>query len=279
MWIETNDAEVGLSELAVTATRIVVPQHIHIDCLCNYQDDDICCSYEIEPIDSGNGKFIYAREDESKIRTLRLEAYRACHWYYDIEDTVPTAKSILVRVHSLKDIKQTLEKYIEAYPFVKSCGMSPKDIIDPPVFDSSDIDLNVENAMMALCQSIRTIDIVNMHLFMREKLEFVIESRCWVRLDKLRAVSSGDDITQYYDLIVEFFTKHMEHFPYFTAIVDIGITAEHKVYLIEFNTFGPDMIATAGNFSWYEDIAILLNAPKPVFRHPDMFGLTVTVTY
>lgn len=70
-----------------------------------------------------------------------------------------------------------------------------------------------------------------------------------------------------------FFKRWGRHFPYHSAIVDIGkikseSSSDIKIELIEFNTFGPDMYATAGHFSWYEDVLVLLYSKEPVFKGP-----------
>jgi hypothetical protein len=75
--------------------------------------------------------------------------------------------------------------------------------------------------------------------------------------------------------VVDFFERWGPTLPYNSAIVDVGrVVASGDqggggVELIEFNTFGPDMNATAGYFSWYEDVMLLLSSTVPVFRGPD----------
>ena len=92
--------------------------------------------------------------------------------------------------------------------------------------------------------------------------------RCFWSHGKLRAISLDNniDFTKFdKEDILEFFKNYEKYIPYHSAIVDIGKTIE-QIELIEFNTFGPDMKATAGNFSWKEDIMILLFSPIPIFR-------------
>lgn len=291
MFVSTNDANVGLSELKHVGDLIYVPGHIYRDHLCGAITPEVCYSFSSEPLNfvkaetnpivhEGQDSFaVFKQEQYEDIMKARVDSCAACHWYEALKDDNITAESIILPVESLSQLYEILDSHLQQYPFVRSCAMSPKDIIDISLFNSPDHKQNVASAFNALMSSERTRDIVGKHIFMRRAQTYKVECRCWYRLDKLRAVSSGDNISSYYKAIVEFFQRYSKDSIYETAIVDIGIDTEGKIWIIEFNTFGPDMLATAGNFSWYEDIILLMNSKQPVFRHTGEFGQVVTHVY
>jgi hypothetical protein len=102
---------------------------------------------------------------------------------------------------------------------------------------------------------------------MRQIRNYKWEARCFWSRDKLRAISLPSDMDFTDDdknEILDFFNKYGKYLPYHSVTIDIGKC--DNIEIIEFNTFGPDMKATAGNFSWYEDIMILIWSSTPVFR-------------
>lgn len=260
-WIETNDAETELSEIQVGDEYCIVPIHIYEDSLV--EDDRLS-----EIVIDRDGVVLYPRDELKYIQRVRANSYRACIWHPEVCDNIPTASGILVELFSKEQLKTCLEENIERYPFVRLCTMSPKDINNVPLYD------NAKDAFDDLILSERTGNLFSepycegckgKHLFMRERKEYIWEARCFWSRDKLRAVSLIDKDIEEEENIVEFFKKYGKFFPYHSAVVDIGKTAE-GIELIEFNSFGPDMKATAGNFSWYEDVMTLIFSNKPVFR-------------
>lgn len=248
LWIETNDALTNLSEIQITSDHCIVPYHIYEDSLCDDDDinrDMIQCKYH----------FKYPRSCFSAIQKLREESYHACIWYPD--NTIPTADSILIKIKSNKDLKNTLKKYPD-YPFVRLCSMSPKDVSPIPLYD------RWEDAYHDLTISVRTKDFIGKHLFMRKKKIYEWEVRCFWSHGQLRAVSLPDMLFTEQEDILDFFKQYGKSIPYHSATVDIGKT--DRIELIEYNSFGPDMKATAGYFSWVEDVMILLFSPTPIFR-------------
>lgn len=102
------------------------------------------------------------------------------------------------------------------------------------------------------------------HLFMRQLRNYEWEARCFWSRNKLTAISLPEEISEFdstyeddIQSILKFFENYGEYIPYTSTTVDIGLAVfpdgTKRVELIEFNSFGPDMNATAGNFSWYED--------------------------
>lgn len=146
--------------------------------------------------------------------------------------------------------------------------MSPKDIRLP-------ICTTKEEALDLLTRSQRTkdhLDSNDFHLILRQPRSFLWEARCFWSRDKLRAVSLSGKIQHHYKQdILTFFSQYGNDIPYHSAVVDLGMTAT-GLELIEFNSFGPDLNATSGYFSWLEDINTLLNSPEPIFRSEDVYA-------
>lgn len=247
-WINSNDCAVGLSEIEVTEEICRVPKHIYEDSLIENEELSKQILRET-PFD-----VYYPRKCYEKIQQTRIESYAACNWYPDI--SIPTASSILVPIPSEESLLNSLFQYLPSYPFVRLCSMSPKDICNP-IFTDPHL------ALKKLKESPRTFDFCGKHLFLREKKEYHWEARCFWSQDKLRAVSLTEENKE--KEIIKFFEKYAHEIPYHSATVDIGETSS-GIELIEFNSFGPDMNATAGNFSWQEDVWDLLFSPEPVFR-------------
>lgn len=255
-WIETNDAQIDISEIKITDKYCIVPYHIYQDSLCD--DEEI----NFDVIEVGSS-FKYPLKHFPRIQLLREQSHHACVWYPEIKEKIPTAESLLIPIYSIQQVQDNLKENISEYPFVRLCTMSPKDIRSLPLYDQW------ECAFNDLTKSQRTKDLFQgeKHLFLRKKKEYQWEARCFWSHGKLRAVSLPNDmefIEFDKERILEFFRKYGKDIPYHSATVDIGQT--DQIELIEFNTFGPDMKATVGNFSWKEDIMTLLFAPEPIFR-------------
>lgn len=261
-WVCQNDAEVGFSELKVTSDYIFVPRHIYEDSLTELP---------IDPIMSGDIFYVYPRSKYKQIQKTRRESYWACQWYLTL--SLPTAPSIIQEYTTLQQLKTKIDQHLPTYPFIRLCSMSSKDI-GIPIFRST------EAAILGLQNSERTKDFIPTldtplskphHIMLRQERNFDWEARCFWSKDKLRAVSLSEAYDQDKEkAILQFFNIWKYEIPYHSAIIDLGMTQD-GVELIEFNPFGPDLTATAGRFSWYEDIETLLLSPKPVFRGDDTY--------
>lgn len=250
-WIERNDARTGNSEMITTCTHCIVPIHVWEDSLV---DGDLV------PIARSDRFVAYDLSDLEDIQAQREASYRACVWYPEIENTIPTAPSLLLDVSTIDMLRDSLNDSIAAYPFVRTCAMSPKDVRTVPLYEDP------EEAFDDLMRSERTDDMC--HLFVRKRCEYLWEARCFWSRVRLRAVSfvePHDFTSDDRDEVLAFFDAHGNDIPYHSATVDIGMTRD-GLELIEFNTFGPDMKATAGRFSWREDAHTLLSSSEPEFR-------------
>jgi len=248
------------SEIKVRTTVCIVPIHIWEDSLVESN---------LEYIKRGSKGVTYNIDLLEQINIQRQLSYVATVWYPEIEGKIPTAKGVLYRIESLKHLMELLRTHIPSPDgsnvFVRLCDMSPKDVLHPPIFSDA------TKAYEVLLSSNRTrYNILSKSLFLRELRVYNWEARCFWSRNKLRAVSFGasglDQITK--DKILKFFTTYGHFIPYNSVVVDIGEVnnGSEVIELIEFNTFGPDMLATAGHFCWHEDLHILLASPEPIFR-------------
>lgn len=261
-WVNQNDAHVGLSELQVVDDKIYVPIHIYEDSLVDW---DVEPSYVL---DYSCRPFVYPSYLLESLQKQRVSSYHFCHWYDQVKDVIPTAESLVLSCQSRYDVDSWLNTYLnDKTMFVRLCSMSPKDVRLPLCTTS-------QEAKDLLLTSQRTKDRLDQpccegsyefHLILRQPRSFLWEARCFWSRDKLRAVSLSQDGEDVKKSILTFFSRYGQDLPYHSAIVDVGMTP-HGLELIEFNSFGPDLDATSGNFSWLEDVNILLNSEEPVFR-------------
>jgi hypothetical protein len=273
-----NDANTHLSELQLVGDELRVPMHIFEDALVDAPP---------HLADAGQRRgrhVIYPASLLDAVQDARRHAYSACKWYPVLE--APTALSVLHSPADLADAEDFIARHLDRYPFVRTCYMSPKDVRTVPLFTSAG------EAIEILFQSCRTSDLFDephceggcraKHLFMREAKRYEWEVRCFWSRGALTAVSLDEGMDEAdYQSVVDFFERWGPTLPYNSAIVDVGrVVASGDqgeggggggVELIEFNTFGPDMNATAGYFSWYEDVMLLLSSTVPVFRGPDNY--------
>lgn len=261
-WINTNDANVDLSEIRIVGNECILKYDTLHDLLL--YDDTI--QYSATFLEDG---VHFPLSMYKLIRDCRIRSYRACIWYPLVKNKIPTSKSKIIEFKNCEIFDDTINKIISTYSFVRLCTMSPKDLCCP-IYE------NWNDAKNSLISSERTgkfilqdkcIDKNNIHLFLRKIKNFIWECRCFWSHSYLTAVSldEGYDFSQKErDQICVFFEQYGSNFPYRSAIVDIGFTNE--IELIEFNSFGPDLNATSGKFSWIEDAYDLHFSRVTIFR-------------
>lgn len=245
-WVESNDACTNLSEIQIVDNMCIVPEHIYLDSL---EENE----YLESKVIIKENKYFYDKTYLDFIYSARINSYNACKWYGQINKKIPTANSVILEYND-NSLFGLIDNNLKLYPFVKTCFLSPKDIAKNLIYTET------KKAYNDILNSPRTNKNACKHLFMREHKNYIYELRCFWSRNKLRAVS----LPSYYDITLEdkiyienFFARYSKYIPYYSAVVDLGMTAS-GMELIEFNTFGPDMIATAGNFSWKEDWFTLL---------------------
>lgn len=127
MTVERNDSLTRLSEIEATGDgRLIVPRHIYEDALIDTPLEDLTMEFHKTNV-------IYEEKYFKDIQKTRQYAYRACKWYSSLPEGLPTAKSILYRPRDIDDALMFLEDRINDYPFVRTCHMSPKDIVKVPL--------------------------------------------------------------------------------------------------------------------------------------------------
>lgn len=252
-WMEINDAGLNISEILIYGDKCFVPAHIYEDSLVEDFYDKI--------ISEENNYLLFPLDLRESIQKARIKSYSACIWYPEIEKVVPTAQSKLFLLNSHENLLNNIKENIHEYPFVRLCSKSPKDVKPVPIYNDA------TEAYNDIIRSNRTHDFMGKHLFMREEREYLWEARCFFSRDKLRAVSLPlhvDGIDN--NIIIDFFDKYGKFLPYHSVMVDIGETIDKNIEIIELNSFGPDMLATAGNFSWAEEFFDLLYSRDVIFR-------------
>ena len=143
MTVERNDFLTRMSEIEAKDGQLLVPRHIYDDALADTPLEDLWIGFHKTHV-------VYDEKYFKDIQQARSYAYRACKWFPSLPPELPTAKSILYQPKDEEDALRFLEDHIEQYPFVRTCHMSPKDILKIPLFD------NAKEAMDCLLKSERT---------------------------------------------------------------------------------------------------------------------------
>lgn len=202
---------------------------------------------------------------------MRKTSYFACRWYPQlIKASIPTIQSVLIRSTPL-DLRADLLDYFQEHSqtFVRLCGASPKDV------DSTCIFNNAHAAADALMRSNRTLNIMqnydHCHLFLREVVDLLNESRCIVHQRKLRAVSVYENTEEKAQLeasVINFFAHYAKDLPYNSCVLELGWKQNYdNAFIIEINSFGVDGWAGASLFDWNSESWLLYHADKPEFRY------------
>lgn len=253
MALPLSELPTDISELQYTSENIFVPRHI-------FEDSLVDCD-ALVPLYEKKDFVVFSLDVKDMILHQRVQSYAANVWFPVVRDIIPTAPGTLVLITSLEMLRDALQKAVKPC-FVRLGTMSPKDIRNPPVFCFG------AEAYAALLSSERTREtLVGNYLFLREVRTYNWEARCFWSRDALTAVCLPyERDADMEHAILTFFDTYSAHFPYHSAVVDVGFSDAHGLELIEFNTFGPDLCATAGRFNWQEDYFLLLQSKTVVFR-------------
>lgn len=197
----------------------------------------------------------------NKFKQLRKQIYWLCHWYDElIEANIPVIKSDVYDVTNL-DI---LHDILHEEKFIRLCNASPKDI------SSCLFNGNIDSIIDIFKTSARTsymLESDHIHLVLRPVVKMDHELRCFWHKHQLRAVSGPEyyieNTESIKNKIILFFDTYGKDIIYNSAVIDIAIHLDN-VFIIEFNSFGSDMLAGVGHFKW--DEPLLYHADKPVFR-------------
>lgn len=209
-------------------------------------------------------------------KKMRKMTYFACKWYpYLIKNNIPTINSNLISTTML-DLREDLsDNWKEGdKKFIRTCGSSPKDMIDVPIF------ANPKRAADSLMRSARTLNIMHnyshlgkTHLFIRDVATIDYECRCFIHDHKLRAVSvyqyiELDKRSEFEEYILDFMQLYEDKLPYNSCIMELGLEEGGFPFVVEFNSFGIDGFADASLFDWNKEYPILYYSEKVEFRYP-----------
>jgi hypothetical protein len=169
-----------------------------------------------------------------------------------------------------------LEKNLDSDCFIRFCNASPKDITQP-IFGPNLSPIEVINIFKKSNRTCYMFDGNHMtHLIIRPVVNIEYELRCFWHKHKLRAVSGplfyvNDEMQANIKLIVnQFFIEHGSHICYNSCTIDLGLTNDIP-FIIEINSFGLDMLASAELFKWEEDFTILYNSNEPIYKFKKEF--------
>lgn len=236
--------------------------------------------FEDTPVDSATkvGDYYVCNEDElsyAKYRDMRKMSYFACRWYpHLVQNGVATIASSLIKTTMLELRESLKEEWTGTQNFVRTCGSSPKDIVELAVFSTP------KRAADALMSSQRTLNIMqnyshdgSTHLFVRDAVTIENECRCFIHKRKLRAVSVYNYIWEHQrklfeTSIVDFCEHYSELLPYNSCVMELGLNDGEFPFVIEFNSYGIDGFAGASLFDWHREFPILYYSETPEFRYP-----------
>jgi hypothetical protein len=262
------------STIAISSTEFVVPQWIMDDVEHFYPiiSDWIKRETEFET----TFDILYLNQ----FIQLRKQIYWQCNWNNELVDAkIPMIPSeVFCTNNNEQSMVSILYKQLNSNPkFVRFCNASPKDAT-LPIFTKDD---DVDDIMDIFKASHRTAHMLHdshhTHLILKPAVEIDYEVRCFWHKYKLRAVGGpefhvDDDKQQLIKkLVLRFFDEYGKKITYNSATIDLGIHS-NKVFIIELNSFGSDMLAGAGHFKWTDDFMKLYNSNVPVFKFKDEFA-------
>jgi hypothetical protein len=210
---------------------------------------------------------------------LRKQIYWLCHWYDELVNAdIPVIDAELLCIHNDPvKMKDVLKNKLKTEKFIRFCNASPKDIVEP-IFSKDGVDGIIDDIIDVFKNSNRTnymfeLDVVkhDTHLVLRPVVKIDHEVRCIWHNYKLRAVSGptyyvDEDIQQLIKHKINlFFKSYGADIMYNSAVIDIGIENDN-IFIIEFNSFGSDMLARIAEFDWEDDFMVLYNSKEPVYR-------------
>ncbi len=263
------------SKITIRETDFIVPLWILNDVGYFYDEiyDWIKCENEID------ATFDICHVE--KFTQLRKQIYWLCNWYNGlIEFGVPVIKSEIFCID--KNLENNFESVLTKIlvgndlKFLRLCNASPKDISTCIVNCNSDIN-EIINIFKTSHRTSYMLDSDHIHLVARPHVKIDYELRCFWHNNNLRAVSGPEyyvnDIDQenIKNIIKSFFQTYGEGILHNSATIDIGI-CDNEAFIIEFNSFGSDMLAGAEHFNWKSDFMTLFNSEEPVFKFKNEFA-------
>lgn len=168
------------------------------------------------------------------------DATRDCH----IVDFPCADKKVSENITSDKQAMAFLQLHIATHPFVRMCGMSPKDT-GHVVFNTA------EDAFNSLKQSSRchlSDKGLHQHIVMKERRQYTAESRCFFNGEHFTLVSGTIEPTKVKKWLIE--TEQCE-MPTDKCCFELGEYTD-GIELIEFNCIDASPDPLEWDQSWYE---------------------------
>jgi len=263
------------SRITITETNFIVPNWILNDVGYFYPEIYDFINDETE---------ILATFDicyKEKFVQLRKQIYWLCNWYDElIESNIPIIKSEIFSIDTKleNNMEMILSKILvdKDLKFIRLCNASPKDV--SVCIANCETDINsIINIFKTSHRTNYMLDGDHAHLVVRPFVKIDYELRCFWHNHKLRAVSGPEYYVNDFDqeriknMIENFFKKYGSEIVYNSVTIDIGICSD-SVFIIEFNSFGPDMLAGAEHFNWNSDFMTIFNSNKVVYKFKNEFA-------
>ena len=193
-----------------------------------------------------------------------------------MNNNIPVIKSTIYKLSNINDMVILKDVLTNDPQFLRLCNASPKDICQPLFTNQENVD-DIINVFKSSSRTFYMFDQNHCCLVVRPQVQIDYEVRCYWHEYQLRAVCGpGFYIDENIQnniklLILQFFTTYNKNITYNSATIDLGIH-QNDVFVIEFNSFGSDMLAGLYYFDWQEDFMILYNSKEPVFRFKDKYS-------
>lgn len=228
-------------------------------------DEKDCLIIPQSIIEDGNldNEKIYTVSEWDTVIKKRISATWDCKLDDFSQDLpiVPFVKSKLIRDEKM--LKEFISQHISEYGFVKTCRFSPKDVSDCCFTDTN-------KAVEAIVNSERTKKYKGHHIVMKKIRHFTQEFRCFWYNDKLRVVVSKESISK--DMrkrLTEFFEKYKYSIPFHNCCIELGLSKDYDIEIIEFNSLGPDLICDVSPLEWSQNWEIIMLSSSPKFISVD----------
>ena len=163
---------------------------------------------------------------------------------------LPVAPFVIIEKCQTWNEVDKISRYIEDYPFVKTCEFSPKDWKDPPVFSDA------SSAVEALKNSNRCH--LNRHIVMKKERQYSEQSRVYWCEDKPRLVCGNMEHCR----VTDFLDRYHYDIPFHYCCIELGC-GDNQVEVIEINTFSTR--CDPSPLDWKQDWEKILFSPKIIW--------------
>lgn len=219
----TSVFDTNMSELRVRNGRIYIPEHIADEC-------------ELDRV--------YDLDKWDWVQRKRIDACRDCrldNYYFPV---IPSVQHPFSGEWS-EDVIKFITTHIDEYPIIKCCGLSPKDVRNPPLF------FRLDDFLSATKQSERLRG-PHCHVVMKKYRPIIGEYRCIYIPDRLRAVIGRNITAEVKQGVSNFFTKYKYDLPRMSICLEL-VFSPFGWEVMEINAFGPDLICDPEPLQFSQD--------------------------